>query len=287
MARVCVYASVLRYVCYNLYSVKNRSHERALLESHPRPPRQRSLFNLWVRAASPLVPLRAASMLERSHTSSTQHHGMRVDVPWVPEPMEPTIVGGDPPLRRSKRTQAATSGHARYDDPRRDVTAPVSPVRSIDDASLRKAFDCKFFSTCMEEQPIQYAPTPVAKTEGRNSDDEHSSSDEDTAELERLKDLNLSIDDMMKVFRGEPMRHNASPVLQYTVPRNSPWSQHADATGSSPSRQGAGARGIWPPLPPEPHPDNVPPSTLWRDIALRAEARQVASLYNGAFGHCE
>lgn len=248
-------------------------------------------------------------MFERVHAPSVQHRDMRVDVPWVPEPMEPTIVGGDPPLRRIRaKGQAKYRGNGTCDDSRSDVTAPVSPVRSIDDASLRKAFDCKFLSTCMEDQPYQpaqYAPSPVDKALAEDSDDDHSSSStSDIAELERLKGLNLSIDDMMKVFRGEPVRHPASPVLQYTVPRNSPWSvpTNASATGnptgnptgdptgnptrSSPSRQGAGARGIWPPLPPEPYPhcepDTVPPSTLWRDVALRAEARQVASSPNGA-----
>jgi hypothetical protein len=200
--------------------------------------------------------------------------------------MEPTIVGGDPPLRRGKLTQAETHGYRRYNDTRSDVTAPVSPVRSVDDASLRKAFDCKFLSTCMEDQPTHYAPSPVDKTQVDDSDDDYSLSAEDMTELERLKDLNLSIDDMMKVFRGEAVRHPASPVLQYTVPRNSPWSapSHTNPTGSSPPGRGSSARAIWPPLPLEPYPDNVPPSTLWRDIALRAEARQ-ASPSNGAYEH--
>jgi hypothetical protein len=224
-------------------------------------------------------------MFERAYPTSVQCQSTQV--PWVPDPMEPTIVGGDPPLRRGKLTQAETHGHGRYDDPRHDVTAPVSPVRSVDDASLRKAFDCRFLSTCVEDQPVQYAPTPVDKTQVDDSDDDHSLSAGDTAELERLKDLNLSINDMMKVFRGEAVRHPASPVRQYTVPRNSPWAvpSHSNPTESSPPRQCAAARAIWPPLPTEPYPDNVPPSTLWRDVALRAEARQVASVPNDAFQH--
>ena len=222
-------------------------------------------------------------MFERAYSQPVEHSPANAS--WVPDAIEPTIMGGDPPMRRGKLIQTRQSG--RHDDPKRDVTAPSSPTRSIDDASLRKAFDCTFFSTCMEEQPAQYAPTPVHKTQIDDSDDHESSGSEETEELERLRDLNLSIDDMMKVFRGEPVRHPASPVLPCVVPPKSQWSapSHANATGSSPSRGGAGARAIWPPLPSEPYPDNVPPSTLWRDVALRAEARQVASLSNGAFGY--
>lgn len=192
--------------------------------------------------------------------------------------MEPTIVGGDPPLRRSKLARARP---ARVDcDSRRDVRVPSSPVRSIDDDSLRKAFDCKFLSTSVEDLPAQYAPSPVNKDQMRNADEDNSSTDDDD-DLERLKEMNLSIDEMMKVFRGEDVRHHSSPVQQYNVPRDSPWSTALQGQKSTQARYSN--QPIWPPLPPEPD-TYVPPSTLWRDIALRAEAREVASLYGDMLG---
>jgi hypothetical protein len=169
---------------------------------------------------------------------------------WKPGVMEPTIAGGSPPpRRRQNRARRSPLGEHRV-PPRNDavpspmateVSVPENPVITLTDYQLRKAFGPSpmFGGADLLNDRVDPLPGPNPPTPKRKGSD-----DEGEVELEAMKQL--SMEEMLTVFKGLPMSEGASEGPR--APPASPMHLFDDSPWTRPAVTLAAKEVNWPPL---------------------------------------